>query len=133
MHGFHKRTMTSVWPSAATVGSTNRAEESDSHMSPSQMTVQSRARSHCYITSTVLHQCTESFPMNNTERQGCRRGHGHRAGLPNDRDKKKPHCYFILYINIQYNTLSCIPISSISQQNINNLDQSWIGTKHDKK
>lgn len=43
-------------------------------MNPSQMTVRSHAHGHYYITSTLLHHCTECFSMNNTERLG-RRGY----------------------------------------------------------
>lgn len=56
-------------------------------MNPSQMTDWSHARSHYYITSTVLHHCTECFSMNNTERlgrEGC--GHGYIMLEKSDRD-----------------------------------------------
>lgn len=84
------------WPSAVAVGNINKTEQTNKwgilscRMNPSQMTgVWSHARSHYYITSTVLHHCTECFSMNNTEWLGReRRGHG--AWLLND--KRSTHC-----------------------------------------
>ena len=68
--------MSGRWASAGAAGNTNKAEQMrvfSCRMNPSQMTVWSHARSHYYITATVLHHCTECFSMNYTERQ---RGRG---------------------------------------------------------
>lgn len=56
-------------------------------MNPSQMTVRSHAQGHYYITSTLLHHCTECFSMNNTEtwEAGV---HGHGTWWLNDTDDK---------------------------------------------